>query len=257
MNPAAHFLVAVALWTAAPAAGAQQREATDPRIHTVAYDPGKVVHVRGYFGYQMMIEFAPGERIENVSIGDAMAWQITPNRRAERLFLKPLDIAVPTNMTVITDQRTYFFELSVRRAPARASDLAYAVRFTYPATAEAAPLPRPAPERRNVAYTYTGSRAILPSLVFDDGRFTYFQWPEDQSTPALFVIGEDGAESIANFSVRDGYTVIEQLAQRFVLRSGREVTTIHNVGWRNPVPGDSAPKPHDAQTARQAARGGS
>jgi type IV secretion system protein VirB9 len=136
--------------------------------------------------------------------------------------------------------------------------MAYVVRFLYPpepglpAVALKVEPPTP-PERRNTHYTYTGSRASLPSLVFDDGRFTYFQWPENVSTPALFVIGPDGGESLVNYSVRDGYQVVEQTAQKFVLRDGKAVTTVINEGWRDPIPGELAPRPHDAKTAREAA----
>ena len=57
--------------------------------------------------------------------------------------------------------------------------------------------------------------------MFDDGHFTYFQWPENVSVPALFVIGPDGGESLVNYSVRDGYQVVEQTAPKFILR-GRQ-----------------------------------
>jgi hypothetical protein len=44
-------------------------------------------------------------------------WQITPNRRASLLFVKPLPGAHRTNMTVVTDKRTYLFDLvpAIRR----------------------------------------------------------------------------------------------------------------------------------------------
>ncbi len=43
----------------------------DPRIQTIDYDPNQVVLLRGTTGYQFMLEFAPGERIETVSIGNS------------------------------------------------------------------------------------------------------------------------------------------------------------------------------------------
>jgi type IV secretion system protein VirB9 len=235
--------------------------ATDPRIRTVDYDPDQVILLRGYFGYQMMLEFGPEERIENVSIGDALGWQVTPNRRANLLFLKPVASDADTNMTVVTTRRRYTFELSARKpTAARSTERAYVIRFLYPPdptpvlVEAAAPTPPPPPERRNTAYTYTGSRAALPSLVFDDGQFTYFQWPESASTPALFVLSANGTESLANFNVREGYVVVEQLAPRFLLRNGADVTTVINQGWREPAPGPDAPQPHDAKTAREALR---
>jgi type IV secretion system protein VirB9 len=138
--------------------------------------------------------------------------------------------------------------------------MAYVVRFTYP------PEPvgdhgalhprRPRPSGATSAYTYTGSRAALPSLVFDDGRFTYFQWPEQMATPALFVVAPGRVGSIVNYGVRDGYVVVEQLAPHFRLRNGREVTTVINGGWREPTPGPAAPRPNDAKTAKEAVRAG-
>ena len=257
--------VAVALLAPSPlqAAQAPRPGIVDARIRTVDYDPDQVVALRGYFGFQMMVEFAPDERIENVSIGDALAWQVTPNRKANLLFLKPVDGTAATNMTVVTDRRRYAFELSARRpAGARSTDMAYVVRFVYPpdpspvlvATAE--PEPPPPPARRNVAYAYTGSRAALPSLVFDDGEFTYFQWAENVAAPAIFRLAGDGSESLVNYSVRDGYMVVEGLAPRFILRNGAEVTTVINEGWREASPPATAPRPADARAAREATRSG-
>ena len=234
----------------------------DPRIRSIHYDEEQVVTLTGYLGYQMMVEFGLDERIENVSVGNSLGWQITPNHKANLLFLKPMDLAAPTNMTVVTDRRRYAFELrTLRPAKVALSDIAYVVRFLYPADTTPVPVvvtpPPPAPpEKVNTAYSYTGSRAALPSQVFDDGRFTYFQWPDSVTTPALFLIEPDGSESIVNYTVRDGYQVVEQLAPRFKLRNGKEVTLVINDGWREPTPGDLAPKPHDAKTAREAGRGG-
>ena len=272
LRPVMAWAAAVLLALTGAAAPARASETPtpgrlDPRIRTVFYNADDVVDLTGYFGFQTMIEFAADERIENVSIGDATAWQITPNKKATLLFIKPLDVAAPTNMTVVTDLRRYSFELRARRTRrGEPADLAYVVRFTYPAThktvtaataaAAAGPPPIPPPERRNTAYSYTGSRAALPSAVFDDGRFTYFKWPDNTSTPALFLKGEDGGESLVNYSVRDGYQVVQQTAPRFVLRDGKQVTVIINDAWRPPAVGPQAPTPHDAKTAREAARAG-
>ncbi len=255
--------LAVGLALAASGARAQPGPPgyTDPRIRTIFYDPDKVVPLKAYFGYQMMIQFGPDERIENVAIGEGSTWQVTPNKEASLLFIKPLEHAARTNMTVVTDQRSYLFELGARPVgEARDGDMTYVVRFSYPpppVVAAAAPPPAPAPpERRNTAYTYTGARGLLPSLVFDDGRLTYFKWPDDTVRPAVFAVGPDGAESLVNYSYHDGFEVVEQTAPRFQLRDGKDVTTVINEGWRPPSPGVEAPRPHDAKTAREAAREG-
>ena len=67
----------------------------DNRIRTLAYDPEQIVRILGKPGIQSTIEFAADERIENVAVGDSSAWQITPNRRASLLFVKPLARAQP------------------------------------------------------------------------------------------------------------------------------------------------------------------
>jgi type IV secretion system protein VirB9 len=253
--------LAVGLSLAPLAASAQSLHVGfgDSRIRTVMYDPDRITPLNAYFGYQMMIRFGEDERIENVAIGDGSTWQITPNKAASLLFVKPVDHASHTNMTVITDRRSYLFELNASAAkPARADEMTYVVRFVYPpdpvVRSAPKPLPPAPPERRNVAYTYTGSRQLLPSVVFDDGHVTYFKWPETTTTPALFLLAADGTESLVNSSFRDGYQVVEQTAPRFRLRDGKEVTTIINDGWRDPSPGDQAPRPHDAKTAREAAK---
>jgi type IV secretion system protein VirB9 len=227
----------------------------DSRIRTYAYDPDHVVPLDGVFGYETMIQFGPGERLENVAIGDGSSWQVTPNKGATLLFVKPMQHDSRTNMTVVTDRRAYLFELEV--SPEKpASDRTYVVRFTYPAdpvVLAAAPPPPPGPpERKNTRYTYTGARELLPSEVFDDGRSTYFRWSETGSTPAIFALAPDGSESLVNYSFHDGYQVVEQVGQRFKLRNGKAITTVINDAWSPPAAGAEAPRPHDAKTAAQA-----
>jgi type IV secretion system protein VirB9 len=217
----------------APVAPALAQQA-DPHIHTFVYSPDRVQRLTGFMGFQTMLEFGPDERIENVSIGDAMGWQVTPNKRANLLFLKPVDRAPATNMTVVTDRRRYVFELAVAAPKASIADAAYVVRFRYP---QAAPIAiavapaKPPPAARNAAYSLQGEAALRPSTVFDDGVSTYFAWPEQADLPAIFVVGADGVEGLANAVVRDGYLVVDQLAPRFVLRSDKAFATVANGGY--------------------------
>jgi type IV secretion system protein VirB9 len=242
-------LLAVALLAIAP--GVARPAVTpapgpgDPRIRVVAYDPNEVVELRAAIGYQMTLEFGPGERIENVSIGDGLGWQVTPNHKANLLFLKPLDVNSATDMTVITNLRRYVFDLSARR-PAKHGDrsLIYRLRFEYPepfvAVAEPRPAPPPAPPRDvNHAYHFEGSAVNLPQRVFDDGRATYFAFPPTADYPAIFAVDPDKREAVVNTAIHEGYVVVDRLAGAFVLRRGAEVTRIVNDGY-NP-PGGSAP----------------
>ena len=209
---------------------------TDSRIRTVFYDPNDVVSLKGHLGYQMMVEFDPLERIENVSIGDSTAWQVTPNRKATLLFLKPMERNATTNMTVVTTLRRYTFELTTAEAKGpQDPTIIFDVRFNYPEESHpievaAPPEPPPAPsiEQLNFSYERTGSKHIAPLEVFDDGQMTYFEWPKNGAVPAIFAVAADGSESLVNYVVRGPYIVVEQVAWRFKLRNGKDVATVEN-----------------------------
>lgn len=228
-------LAVLLLSSEAMAAEAPHPGYVDPRIQTIAYDPDQVVVLYGAPGYQLMLEFAPNERLENVSIGDSLGWQVTPNRRANVLFLKPLDRHALTNMTIITNQRHYAFDLRVARKGVSPSNLPYIVRFMYPQVAVATTVPEPvrSPRIANSNYLVAGMAESSPIRVFDDGRLTYFEWSAESSTPAIFAVASDGSESLVNSGVRGGYTVVEQLAPRFMLRNGKLVATVTNQSYRS------------------------
>lgn len=230
---------------AADAADIPRPGTVDARIQTIQYDPDQVVLLRGTLGYQFMLEFAPGEHIDTVSIGDSLGWQVTPNRKADVLFLKPLSRST-TNLTVLTDERRYSFELRV--VPEKTGQpILFMARLAYPTPVMAVPIntapqPEPPPVVSNTNYTITGSSLARPVKVFDDGQMTYFQWSNDGALPAIFAVTGDGGEALVNYAVRGAYVVVEQLAQRFVLRDGKEVITVDNKSFRAPQAGREARK---------------
>jgi type IV secretion system protein VirB9 len=197
----------------------------DPHIQSVLYTPDEVVRLQGALGWQIMIEFGPDERIENVSIGDAMAWQVTPNKRARNLFLKPLIKNAATNMTVVTDRRRYAFALETTP---RLRTTPWVVRFEYPAEVVLAyeePLPPPPPQL-NFRYRMGGARDLLPLRVWDDGQMTYLEFAENQAIPAVFAGGPKSDESLVNSSMRGRVLVVQQTSGRFTLRTGERFAII-------------------------------
>jgi type IV secretion system protein VirB9 len=235
--------LAVGLMLACPGAA----YAADARIRAVRYDPAAIVPVTGRIGIQSTIAFAPDERIENVAIGDSAAWQVTPNRRADLIFLKPMTARARTNMTVVTSHRTYLFDL---RAAAPGATAIYALSFTYPdepplilpaadkteqaplilASANPAPAPKPfTPADLDFAWQGKGSRHLLPSRSFDDGKSLYLAWPKDSAMPAMLAVGADGNEGPVNFTTRGDYVVIDGVPQKLILRSGKEMATLSAV----------------------------
>ncbi len=197
----------------------------DPHIQTVFYNPDEVVRLTGALGWQIMIEFGPDERIENVSIGDALAWQVTPNKRARNLFLKPLIRGASTNMTVVTDQRRYAFALDT--GP-RAAGTPWVVRFDYPrpVVTTVAELPPPPEPPRNFAYAVAGDPGLLPHRVWDDGRATYFEFAPETAMPAIYAGGPGKDETLVNSAVRGRVMIVHQTAGRFTLREGKRFATV-------------------------------
>ncbi len=136
-----NFLTLIAILCAFfNASNAQTPITTDSRIRTLVYNPNEVYELKFYYNYQSFIEFAEDEEIEMISIGEAFAWRLTPS--GKRLFIRPLEIAAHTNMTIITNKRTYHFDIRSDEFQGKADeDLVYTVRFFYPQIGQPLPIP--------------------------------------------------------------------------------------------------------------------
>ena len=234
------LLAVVALVVALPPTTAQ---GADSRLVSIAYNPDEVVRIEGKSGVQATVAFGENEHIENVAVGDAEKWQITPNKRADLLFVKPLSATARTNMTVVTDQHTYFFDL-VATPSARPI---YMLRFTY---ADAKPKVAPGipgedlnpaerqvlggdspvdPAMLNFAWRRDGLEKLLPVRVYDDGASTYLLWGADQPVPAILIRNDRGEEGPVNFAVRGNTIVIDSVPKLIVLRTGKAQASLVNM----------------------------
>ena len=104
----------------------------DSRIRQYIYDEHEVFRLDTYTRFITSIEFAPGEDVESVQVGDSESWQIVRLARGDVLSVKPLIEGAYTNMTVYTNRRPYTFELRANPGQAGASGLTYRVGFAYP-----------------------------------------------------------------------------------------------------------------------------
>ena len=191
----------------------------DPRLQTIDYNPDQIVQLGIASGYQLMVSFAPGERIETIAVGDSSGWQVTTNKRSDYLFIKTLGDGRTTNMTVVTDARIYMFEL-IPTTPYGA-DQAFSLRFTYPEDEMAVKA-----KIENVAsyrYRISGARALRPSKVVQDGPNIIVEWPDAVALPAIFRIEEDGNETLVNSEIKDGRFVIAGLPKTLLFRLDKQV----------------------------------
>lgn len=192
----------------------------DPRIQVVEYDPDQVVRINTAPGYTLTIEFSPGERIENIAVGESVDWQITANRRGDLLFIKQAPAAPETNLTVITDARRYAFILVPGYGPD--PSFAYVLRFRYPVSPDVV---KASVDQQRFSYKLAGNKALWPQDIYDDGHATYIQWHESQSLPAVYAHGTDGGDTIVNGAMRDGWFVIDAITPQLILRSGKSKAT--------------------------------
>lgn len=104
---------------------------TDNRIKEYIYNPREVYLLVLHYGFQSSIEFAKNEQIQNIVLGDSYAWKVTP--LDNRLFIKPLEYNIRTNMMIITNKRTYQFDIVSKELEyGEEKDLVYVIRFYYP-----------------------------------------------------------------------------------------------------------------------------
>ena len=83
----------------------------------------------------------------------------------------------------------------------------------------------------NFDYGYCGSPAVKPVAASDDGVHTRLRFAAKAEQPAVFVLNDDGSESLLNFSMDAGDVVIHRVVRQLIVRRGRLVGRIVNKGF--------------------------
>lgn len=220
----------------------------DPRVRVVDYNPLNVTKLSTFYGVSTHVEFAPNEKIKDVAVGDDMAWNVVP--RGSHLFIKPKAEKADTNITVITDKRTYHFALVVQPRPVKDStawadpNLIFSLTFRYPdeeaakyaATVKKETLKSKLGDFKNAAsdgqnfdYWVAGSEEVTPTSARDDGRFIYLKFSNNRDMPAIYSVDDEGHEALINTNVIDGNTiVVQRLVKELILRRGHYVASVIN-----------------------------
>jgi type IV secretion system protein VirB9 len=187
------------------------------------------------------------------------AWCVAAQAGGRTLFVKAKSSAnAPNNLAVVTDRRTHAFRFVVLadndaklpvyrlvvKAPAVASPPRRISLTETPAAVvlpllPAVPSPREIvaerlqakPQIMNTHYSLAegaGSSDIVPTLVFDDGRFTYLRFPGNREVPAVFHVLGDGSETMVNTRMEDDLLVVDRVSRRLMLRAGSAVVGLWN-----------------------------
>ena len=224
-------------------------------------------------------------------------WCVAAQAGGRNLFVKPKSTAsAPNTLAVVTDRRTHSFRFVVLpdgdpkapvyrlvvkapamraamspRAALRDNELLQALTAAPPAPPPPSPQQLVAerlnakPQVLNTRYSIAEGKAsedIVPALVFDDGRFTYFKFPGNREVPAVFHVLGDGSETLVNARTEDDLLVVDRVSRRLMLRAGSAAVGVWNEtfdldgippGGGTTVPGVQRELKADGPAPRQAA----
>ena len=219
---------------------------TDPHIACAVYDPTETYQIPYRPGEATVIVFEKGEKLDGTGMGDGKAWKVGP--AGNGFFFKPKAPKAATNLILLTNKRQYVFKLI---PVARREQAIWSLTFDYPDTrarADAAASARSARARalleraggaagvtgpRNLDYDMRGDTALAPTALWDDGRFTYFEFNTTRDLPQIYRVLEDGTEALVNpDDMRGPVLVVHDTAKRFNLRLGDAVLGIRNNAYR-------------------------
>lgn len=258
--------LASVLIAAAIPSTAMGRQPGDLRLRELTYDPRAVITVPVKRGVVSLIALDADEAITDVAAGlggdcqkPEAAWCIAAQPGGRMLFIKPKSSASTANtLAVVTDRRTHAFRLEVladndpkppiyrllvkapprvaapassRTSPAVISLPPLAIHPLVPAEALVAERLQAKPQLLNTQYSMAQGRNaddIVPSLVFDDGRFTYLRFPGNREVPAVFHVSGDDSETLVNARMEDDLLVVDRVSRRLMLRAGTAVVGLWN-----------------------------
>jgi P-type conjugative transfer protein TrbG len=191
------------------------------------------------------IQLQPGEKVlGKVVIGDNIRWATALGKsqsgQLEQLivYVKPTRPDLSTTMTINTDRRSYFVELT-----SWPNDYMVAVAWRYPqdevAQIETAAAQEDATDKAttatlvrldsaNFAYSIAaekGHPVWTPLQVFDDGTRTFIRFPAamlKREAPAFFVLDSTDQIQIVNVRVKNEYYIVDRLFERAELRVGQQ-----------------------------------
>ncbi len=222
--------IAVMLWLLL--GEAEGNPASDPRLHVVDYRPTLVLPLTTFVGYHVHFEFAPGEYFVNLGAGDTSTLDV--GAEGNHLLLKPKQPSAGMNLTILTNRRAYFVDYRALARSPRTDEAVYSIVFRYPDAAQPtaavtnasaspdAPLGGPRRES-NRDYWYCGSPSLRPIAAVDDGLQLRLTFAPHAELPAVFTAEPDGQEALVNTHIENDSIVVHRLAERMVLRRGREV----------------------------------
>ncbi|MEL6100388.1 MAG: TrbG/VirB9 family P-type conjugative transfer protein [Pseudomonadota bacterium] len=218
-------LLSVAMSVAANIAFAEtipRSGSNDSRVRVATYQDGQVYRLKVSLTHVTTVEFGQGETIRSIIAGDTEGFQLDGVPGGRAFAVKPNARGVHTNITVYTNRRSYYFNVTESASPTF-----YVVQFRYPDDNRR---PTNAVAQRAPNYNYAASDRtnFTPSSVWDDGTFTFFRFPRNAPIPAIFQHNNGRERTVNSTQVEDGVLRVSGVGREWVLRLGDEIVCIQS-----------------------------
>jgi type IV secretion system protein VirB9 len=208
------------------------------RIRHVVYDQDEVVTIEAVVGVATHLVLEPGEVYVAHAFGDGKAWDFA--YRQHHVFLKPVATDADSNLTIVTDRRSYHLALKLRTDKAATPTYEVAFRYREGRTRKVRDdardkeieeaFQRP-PRAANLRYSMSGDQDIALVNCWDDGQFTSFKFAGGADLPAIYLVDADGQESVVDrhsAGAANEIIVVHKVAPRWVLRLGGRALAVWN-----------------------------
>lgn len=221
MFPVRLFILLIALLPGLAFAEAIPRGGpNDNRVRLATYQEGQVYRLSVSLTHVTTVEFGEGESIRSIIAGDTEGFEIDGVPGGQAFAIKPVARGVHTNVTVYTNRRSYYFNLEETRSPTF-----YVVQFRYPED-NTRPTRAIAAQAPNYNYGASARTEFTPTRVWDDGTFTYFEFPRNAPVPAIFRYANGRERTVNTQATEDSVIRVSGVNGQWVLRIGDEVVCI-------------------------------
>ena len=192
----------------------------DNRVRVATYQDGQVYRLSVSLTHVTTVEFGQGETIRSIIAGDTEGFQLDGVPGGRAFAVKPNARGVHTNITVYTNRRSYYFNVTEASSPTY-----YVVQFRYPED-NVRPTNAVAQQAPNYNYAASDQTEFTPTSVWDDGTFTYFRFPRSSPVPAIFRSTTGSERTVNSQQIEDGVLRVSGVSNQWVLRLGDDVVCI-------------------------------
>jgi type IV secretion system protein VirB9 len=230
---------------------------TDTRMAVLPYNPSQIYTVLTAPTRHTHVELEKGEKlIVDPALGDTTRWEV--EHVDNNIFIKPSDGMLDTNLTLISNRRTYQFTLI--SSPAGGKYYQH-VKFRYSNSSDgklrklvqaedveergkqtAVAVKFADPTELNTNYRISGDAKFRPEQVMDNGKFTYIKFPSTLVELPVIYVREDGNKSVVNvIPKKHNYIEVQRIADEIVLELDKEQVRISKGGrsWFSSFGGDT------------------